>query len=83
MLTCIREGRTVHMPGFVLEAYAERHLKPPGEMARLFARFRGMAERSAEIAGRIGLDLSELRCEYTDEPVPLGKTAIQHLRHLA
>ena len=51
-------------------------------MARLFARFPGAVERSVEIAERIDFDLGQLRYEYPDEPVPPGKTAIQHLRDL-
>jgi error-prone DNA polymerase len=82
VLSCIRENCTVHDAGLRLEANAERHLKWPEEMARLFARFPGAVERSVEIAGRIDFDLSELRYEYPDEPVPAGKTAIQHLRDL-
>ncbi|HSV03861.1 MAG TPA: PHP domain-containing protein, partial [Phenylobacterium sp.] len=82
VLTCIREGCTIHEAGLRLQANAERHLKGPEEMARLFAKFPGAVERSLEIAGRIGFDLSQLRYEYPDEPVPPGKTAIQHLRDL-
>src|SRR5205814_5516066 len=82
VLTCIREGCTIAEAGLRLEANAERHLKSPAEMARLFAKFPGAVERSLEIAGRIGFDLSQLRYEYPDEPVPPGKTAIQHLRDL-
>ncbi|MGZ3375364.1 MAG: error-prone DNA polymerase [Phenylobacterium sp.] len=83
VLTCIRETCTIQDAGLRLQANAERHLKSPAEMARLFAKFPGAVERSAEIAGRIGFDLSELSYEYPDEPVPPGKTAIQHLRDLA
>lgn len=83
VLTCIREKCTIHEAGLRLQANAERHLKSPDEMARLFARFPGAVERTVEIAGRIGFDLSQLRYEYPDEPVPPGKTAIQHLRDLA
>ncbi|MBL8770639.1 MAG: error-prone DNA polymerase, partial [Phenylobacterium sp.] len=83
VLTCIRETCTVHEAGLRLLANAERHLKTPDEMARLFAKFPGAVERSVEIAERIGFDLSQLRYEYPDEPVPPGKTAIQHLRDLA
>ena len=83
VLTCIREGCTIHEAGLRLAANAERHLKGPDEMARLFARFPGAVERSVEIAERIGFDLAQLRYEYPDEPVPPGKTAIQHLRDLA
>lgn len=83
VLTCIREGCTIHEAGLRLAANAERHLKSPSEMARLFARFPGAVERSAEIADRVTFDLSQLRYEYPDEPVPPGKTAMQHLRDLA
>ncbi|HEY0647575.1 error-prone DNA polymerase [Phenylobacterium sp.] len=83
VLTCIRETCTIHEAGLRLAANAERHLKAPDEMARLFARFPGAVERSAEIAERVTFDLGDLRYEYPDEPVPPGKTAIQHLRDLA
>jgi error-prone DNA polymerase len=83
VLTCIRETCTIAEAGLRLEANAERHLKSPEEMARLFSRFPEAVERSAEIAERIGFDLGQLRYEYPDEPVPPGKTAIQHLRDLS
>ncbi|MFL5296038.1 MAG: error-prone DNA polymerase [Phenylobacterium sp.] len=82
VLTCIRAGCMIHDAGLRLQANAERHLKSPEEMARLFARYPGAVERSVEIAERIGFDLSDLSYEYPDEPVPPGKTAIQHLRDL-
>jgi len=82
VLTCIRETCTLQDAGLRLQANAERHLKSPDEMARLFARFPGAVERSLEVVERIDFDLSQLRYEYPDEPVPPGKTAIQHLRDL-
>ncbi len=83
VLTCIREKTTIHEAGLRLQANAERHLKSPAEMARLFARFPEAVAHTTEIAGRVGFDLSQLRYEYPDEPVPSGKTAIQHLTDLA
>ena len=62
-----------------LAANAERHLKPPAEMARLFARFPEAVARTLEIAEACSFSLDELRYEYPDEPVPPGKTAQQHL----
>ncbi len=82
VVTCIRETCSIHEAGLRLAANAERHLKSPEEMARLFARFPGAVERGAEIAERIEFDLGQLKYEYPDEPVPPGKTAIQHLRDL-
>jgi error-prone DNA polymerase len=82
VVTCIREGCTIETAGLRLAANAERHLKSPAEMARLFARFPGAVEASVEIARRIDFDLGQLRYEYPDEPVPPGKSAMQHLRDL-
>ena len=82
VLTCIRETCTIHDAGLRLEANGERHLKSPAEMERLFKRFPGAVERSLEIVERVEFDLGQLQYEYPDEPVPPGKTAIQHLRDL-
>jgi error-prone DNA polymerase len=83
VLTCIREGCTIEQAGLRLEANAERHLKSPAEMARLFARWPEAVERSVDVAGRIDFDLGQLQYEYPDEPVPPGWTAIQRLTQLA
>lgn len=82
VITCVREHCTIHEAGFRLEANAERHLKSPSEMARLFERWPRAVERTVEIVERIGFDLGQLKEEYPDEPVPPGKTAMQHLTDL-
>jgi error-prone DNA polymerase len=82
VMTCIREGCTITEAGFHLEANAERHLKTPAEMARLFERWPQAVERTIEIVERIGFDLGDLKEQYPDEPVPPGKTAMQHLTDL-
>ncbi len=79
VLTCIREKCTIHEAGFRLEANAERHLKPPREMARLFKGHEDALERTVEIAAACSFSLDELRYEYPDEPVPEGKTPQSHL----
>ncbi len=83
VVTCIREKTTIDAAGLLLGANAERHLKSPAEMARLFAPWPAAVTRTAEVAARIGFDLGQLRYEYPDEPVPPGKTAIGHLTDLA
>ena len=83
ILTCIREKTTIDQAGLALEANAERHLKSPAEMARLFARWPAATARTVAFAGRIAFDLSQLKYEYPDEPVPAGKTPIAHLADLA
>src|SRR5215468_10777248 len=52
VLTCIREGCTISEAGYRLAANAERHLKPPQEMARLFRGHQDAVERSSEIVER-------------------------------
>ncbi len=82
VLTCIREHRTIHDAGFRLFANAERHLKPPEEMARLFRDYPGAVARTAEIAGRCAFSLDELRYEYPVDPVPDGRTPQEELVRL-
>jgi error-prone DNA polymerase len=83
VLTCIREKCSIQTAGLRLEANAERHLKSPAEMARLFEPWPQAVARTLEIAERCRFSLGELRYEYPDEPVPPGKTAMQHLTDLA
>ena len=83
VLTCIREGCTIQTAGLRLEANAERHLKSPEEMARLFKPWPEAVARTLEIAERCRFSLDELKYEYPDEPVPPGKTAMRHLTDLA
>jgi error-prone DNA polymerase len=82
IITCVREHCTIQEAGFRLEANAERHIKSAPEMARLFERWPRAVERTLEIVERISFDLSDLKEEYPDEPVPPGKTSMQHLTDL-
>jgi error-prone DNA polymerase len=82
VLTCIREKCTIAAAGLRLSINAERHLKAPAEMTRLFAAFPDAIARSVAIARSCGFSLAELKYEYPDEPVPPGKTAQQHLEDL-
>ena len=74
LLTCIREGTTIDKAGRLLEANAERHLKPPQEMARLFREAPEAIEEIQHLFGRIEFELKELKYEYPDEPIPPGWT---------
>src|SRR5262249_36452565 len=83
VVTCIREKCTIHEAGLRLAVNAERHLKSPDEMARLFAGFPAAIARGVKIAEACAFDLGQLKYEYPDEPVPPGKTPLQHLTDLA
>jgi len=83
VLTCIREKCTIDEVGYRLTKNADRHIKPPAEMARLFRGFEDAVARSMEIAERCQFSLDELKYEYPEEPVPPGKTPQSHLEDLA
>jgi error-prone DNA polymerase len=82
ILTCIREGRTLENAGRLLEVNAERHLKHPQEMARLFADCPEAIAETQHLLARIEFDLGQLRYEYPDEPIPPGKDAQSWLEEL-
>jgi error-prone DNA polymerase len=81
VLTCIREGVTLSAAGRLLAAHAERHLKPPAEMARLFAACPQALAATGDLFSRIGFVLDELVYEYPHEPVPEGWEAQAWLEH--
>jgi len=82
VLTCVREKCTIREAGLRLTVNAERHLKTPAEMARLFARFPDAIARTIDITKACRFSLDQIKYEYPDEPVPPGKTAQQHLEDL-
>jgi error-prone DNA polymerase len=82
VLTAIRLGITVHEGGKRFEANAERHLKAPEEMARLFRDHPEAIEETLRFHERIAFDLDDLRYEYPHEPVPRGKLPLKWLKQL-
>jgi error-prone DNA polymerase len=82
VLTAIRHGCTVADAGALLEANAERHLKSPQEMARLFAEAPEAFRRTVEIADHCTFSLDELRYEYPEELCPAGLTPSEYLAQL-
>ncbi|MCZ8184241.1 MAG: error-prone DNA polymerase [Beijerinckiaceae bacterium] len=82
VMSCIREGVTIEQAGRRLEVNAERHLKPPQEMARLFADCPEALAETQHFLARITFSLDQLTYEYPDEPVPPGKDAQGWLEEL-
>ena len=82
VVTCIREKVTIATAGYLLNPNAERHLKRPEEMMRLFARWPHAISATREFADSLHFSLNELRYEYPRETVPDGRTPQQHLEHL-
>src|ERR1700730_8803472 len=68
VMTCIREHVTIDKAGRLLKANAERHLKAPHEMARLFRRAPEAIDRTLRFLDRCKFSLKELEeTEYPDE----------------
>ena len=67
VVTAIRHNVTVDALGARRERHADRYLKPPAEMHRLFARWPEALARTREIADRCRFSLDELRYQYPEE----------------
>ena len=79
VLTCIRLGRSIDELGHEREWSADRHFKPPAEMARLFKLYPDAVARTAEIAARCTFSLEDLKYQYPDENLFPGLTAQEGL----
>ena len=83
VMTCIREKTTIANAGLLLHANAERHLKSPEEMIRLFAKWPHAIAATRQVADACDFSLDELRYEYPDEPIPKDRTPDEQLEKLA
>ena len=81
-LTCIREKRTLASAGRLLSANAERHLKPPRQMAALFADRPDLLRRADELAERLQFTLQDLGYRFPEYPLPPGETPASYLRQI-
>ncbi len=83
VMACIRLGCTIHELGLHRIAHAERHLKSPAEMRRLFQHYPCAIARSVEIAARSkSFSMAQLAYHYPHEICPSGQTPMQYLIHL-
>ena len=82
VMSCIREKVTLASAGYLLNPNAERHLKSPAEMIRLFERWPHAIAATRQFADAIDFSLDELRYEYPQETCPDGRTPQEHLEHL-
>ncbi|WP_027515685.1 error-prone DNA polymerase [Bradyrhizobium sp. WSM1417] len=82
VVTCIRLKTTIDRAGFLKERHADRFLKAPDEMERLFRRYPEAIRRTEEIAGRCNFSLDELTYSYPTEVLQDGLTAQERLEKL-
>ncbi|AZO26857.1 MULTISPECIES: error-prone DNA polymerase [Mesorhizobium] len=83
VLTAIRLNTPISEVGLELTANAERHLKPPLEMARLFRRHPEALVETLRFAGELTFSLSDLEYNYPDEPTESGLGPQAELERLA
>ena len=82
VMTCILHKTTIQRAGFLLDANAERHLKSPAQMIRLFADWPHAIRATRQVADACNFDLRELAYEYPKETVPPGRTPQEYLEEL-
>ncbi len=79
VMTAIRHKTTVAKAGHLLHGNAERYLKPPQTMCRLFARWPHAIEAAREVADACSFSLDELKYEYPEEIYPGGVEPQEYL----
>jgi error-prone DNA polymerase len=82
VLSCIRMKTTLDAAGRALWVNNERYLKPPAEMAALFAGLPGALAATREVAERCGFTMADLGYRFPDYPLPPGETPDSYLRIL-
>jgi error-prone DNA polymerase len=83
VVTCIRNRTTIDDVGFDRERHADRFLKAPEEMHRLFSRYPEALARTREIVDRCRFHMGELVYQYPEEAIIPGLDAQQSLARFA
>ncbi|HEY4362830.1 MAG TPA: error-prone DNA polymerase [Bryobacteraceae bacterium] len=79
-LTAVRHKTTVMSAGKLLARNAERYLKPPREMAKLFSDIPEAVAETHELSQRLNFTLANLGYEFPRYPVAAGETMHSFLR---
>lgn len=82
VVTCIRHRTSIDNVGFDRERHADRYLKPPAEMMRLFPRYQDAVVRTIEVMTKCRFSLDELTYQYPKEVAVTGQTPQQTLEKL-
>ncbi len=80
VFTCIRNHRTLDTAGRLLARNAERHLKTPDEMTRIFSDLPEAIANTVELSSRLQFTLEDLGYQFPRYPVDDGETMISFLR---
>jgi error-prone DNA polymerase len=82
VLACIRHKVTLDEAGSRLAANAERYLKSPAEMHRLFGDLPDALGNTLAVAARCTFTLEDLGYQFPHYPVPEGETEFSYLSYL-
>ncbi|MGB5869104.1 MAG: error-prone DNA polymerase [Albidovulum sp.] len=82
VMTCILHKTTITKAGILLAANAERHLKSPARMQRIFAEWPHAIRAARDVADACRFDLRDLSYEYPQETIPKGRTPQDYLTEL-
>ena len=82
VFACLRHHVRLDAAGRKLEPNAERCLKSPEAMARLFHDLPAAVAEAGELGERLRFQLSDLGYEFPHAPVPAGETMTSHLARL-
>ena len=82
VLTCIREKVTIDKAGRKLALNAERFIKPPPEIARLFKEYPEAIEQTEVLSDALKFSLDELQYDYPSENLEGFSTPQEALLHL-
>ena len=80
VFTCIKQKRQLLSAGRLLCSNAERHVRTPQQMARLFADLPEAIANTQELSSRLEFSLEKLGYEFPRFPVPDGGTQEEFLR---
>ncbi|MGE0741039.1 MAG: error-prone DNA polymerase [Hyphomonadaceae bacterium] len=83
VVTCIREKKRLADAGLLLAKNAERHLKPPAEISRLFKDAPEAVAESLRFLEGVSFSMDQLRYEYPEETAAGFSDPQQALAHLA
>ena len=82
VLTCVAHGTTLDAAGKRLARNAERYLKSPKAMARLFADRPDALAGTVALAERLEYTMADLGYRFPQYPVADGETEMMFLRHI-
>lgn len=81
-ISCIRLHKKITEAGYALLANAERYIRPPKDLMRLFRHHPEAIGNMSRVVARCQFSLDELAYQYPDDTFAVGKTPQAYLEEL-